>query len=258
VGGGGGRQGRSLQGLTGIGAILRVVLVDMKASLAVKKMVKEARATVKVMQMGDTRVKEASAQCLLKEFENIVAMDSESIEDLVICVTGLANNLHELGEKMEGMRIVRKLMCIIPKRYNQIACSIEMLSDLNTMSVEELIGKLRTAEDCVTMEDATEASAGVGRLLLTEEQWEARQCSGKEHVRSFEARRANYGSGEKGGGHNGGHGEDDDDTSSTSSGISRHGKSRYHGCCFNLGGQGHMGKGLPCEEEGEGAPSRCG
>jgi hypothetical protein len=41
--------------LTGIGTILRVVLVDMKASLAVKKMVKEARATVKVMQMGDTR-----------------------------------------------------------------------------------------------------------------------------------------------------------------------------------------------------------
>jgi hypothetical protein len=70
------------------------------------------------------------------------------------------------------MRIVRKLLHVIPKRYNQISCAIEMFSHLNTMSVEELIGKLRATED-PAIDD------GVGCLLLIEEQWEAHRCSNK-------------------------------------------------------------------------------
>jgi hypothetical protein len=82
-----------------------------------------------------------------------------------------------------------------------------MFSDLNTMSVEELIGKLWATEDRVAMEDVAEASAGVGRLLLTEEQWEAHRRSGKECARNGEARHAGHDGGEKGGGHKGGHDE---------------------------------------------------
>jgi hypothetical protein len=183
-----------------LAATLRTVPVDMKASLAVKKTAKEAWVAVKVMRMGDTRVKEANVQRLLKEFEDIVTIDGESIKDLTTLVTGLTSNLQELGEKMEDRRIVRKLLHVVLKRYNQISCAIEMLSNLNTISVEELIGKLHEVEDRVTMEDALEASAGVGHLLLTEEQWEDRQRSGKERTCNGEARRACHGSGEKGSG----------------------------------------------------------
>jgi hypothetical protein len=205
-----------------LAAILRAVSVDMKASLAVKKTAKEAWAAVKVMRMGDTRMKEANAQRLLKEFENIVAMDGESIEDLATHVIGLVSNLQELGEKMEDRRIVRKLLHVVPKRYNQIACDIEMFSYLNTMSIEELIGKLQAAEERVTDEEVATASAGMKRLLLTQEQWEARhrQHASKNHT---------------------GHDSDDDGSSSTSS-ISRRGKSRYHGCCFNCGERRHMAR----------------
>jgi protein-tyrosine-phosphatase len=65
----------------------------MKVSLAMKKTTKEVWAAVKVMRMGDTRVKQANTQRLLKEFENIVTMDGESIEDLMTHVTGLTSNL---------------------------------------------------------------------------------------------------------------------------------------------------------------------
>jgi hypothetical protein len=225
-------------------AILRAVPVDMKVSLAVKKTAKEAWATVKVMRMGDTCVKDANAQRLLKQFENIVAMDEESIEDLATRVTGLTSNLQELGEKMEDRRIVRKLLRVIPKRYNQVACAIEMFSDLNTLSVEELIGKLRAAKDRVADEEAVEASAGVGRLMLTEEQWEARRRSGKERARNGVARHGGHGSSEKGGGCNSGHGEDDDDTNSTCSDASRR-SCRYRGRCFDCGERGHMARNCP-------------
>ena len=105
---------------------------------------------------------------------------------------------------------------MVPKKFKQVAVAIEMLTDLNTTSVEELVGRLRVAEDA----DVEEAADDVGRLFLTEEQWEARwrQRDGKERACSGYAR---HGSGEKGVGRSGGHDKDDGDASSTSSGASR-------------------------------------
>jgi hypothetical protein len=51
-----------------------------------------------------------------------------------------------------------------------MACSIKTLLDLNEMSVEELIGRLRSSvERCSGGKDASS-----GQLLLTEEEWMAR------------------------------------------------------------------------------------
>jgi hypothetical protein len=196
------------------------------------------------MRMGDTCVKEANTQRLLKEFDNIVAMEGEPIEDLATRVTRLTSNLQELGEKMEDKHIVRKLLRVVLKRNNQIACAIEMFFDLNTMSVEELIGKLRAVEDHAVDEEAVGVSASMGRLLLTEEQWEARRRSSKERACGGEVRRVGHDSGKKGGGCNDGHGEDDDDTNNTCSGASRR-SSHYRGRCFDCGEHGHMASNCP-------------
>ena len=45
------------------------------------------------------------------------------------------------------MSIVQRFLRVVPGRYSQMACSIETLLDLNTLSVEELIGHLHTAEE---------------------------------------------------------------------------------------------------------------
>jgi hypothetical protein len=110
-----------------------------------------------------------------------------------------------------------------------------MLTDLNTTTIEEIVGRLRVAEDADN-DDAKQAIAeGVEQLLLTEEQWEARRRQrGKEHARSGNGRRGN------GGGND--HDNTDDDTSSTLSGMSRRGKSRYRGRCFECGERGHMAR----------------
>jgi hypothetical protein len=59
---------------------------------------------------------------------------------------------------------------VLPRKMRQVAVSIQMLCDLNTMSVEELLGRLRVAEE----QDDVEESTDPARLLLTEQQWEAR------------------------------------------------------------------------------------
>jgi hypothetical protein len=67
---------------------------------------------------------------------------------------------------------VEKLFWCIPKKYKQIAHSIEFLLDLSTMSIEEVIGRLKVVDG-----DEPQPLSGpipIGRKLhLTREQWEA-------------------------------------------------------------------------------------
>ncbi|KAL6658537.1 hypothetical protein ACP70R_004123 [Stipagrostis hirtigluma subsp. patula] len=209
-----------------LAAILRAVPMELKAGLGKKETAKEAWQALKTMRVGNDRVKAANVERLLKEFENVAFRDGESVDEFVLRISGLVGSLRELGEEMKDSRVVRKILRVLPKRLKQVAVSIQMLLDLDAMSVEELLGRLRVAEE---QDDVEGESAGPARLLLTEEQWEARrrQHGGKERRRG----------GEKGGGRNGGHGEDDD-ASSTSSGAS----GRHRGRCFTCGERGHIAR----------------
>jgi hypothetical protein len=134
--------------------------------LGSKKMVKDAWAPVKSMHVGAERVKEANAQHLLKEFENIAFCDGESVDDFAICINALAADLRTSGEVIKDTRVVKKMLRMLPQRYAQIAISIETLLDLKTLTVEELVGRLRMVDDWIEVETITDKA---GWLLLTEE-----------------------------------------------------------------------------------------
>lgn len=55
-----------------------------------------------------------------------------------------------------------------------MACAIETLVDLNTLALEELIGRLKAAEERYELDAAPTCGDGSGKLLLTEEEWFAR------------------------------------------------------------------------------------
>jgi hypothetical protein len=222
-------------------AILRGVQPEMKSGLAAKKTVKDAWAAIKSLRMSDAHVQEAKAQHLLKQFENVSFKDGEAINDFAVRLNSLAAELRELGEKMEEQRVVKKMLRVVPARYNQITCSIEMFADMKTMSMEELVGRLRVAEERCGGGEVVVNIAGL--LLLTEEQWEARRRErcGKE--------RARRGDDEKNRGHSGSQedsDEDDDDGGSNIvSGVSRRRRSSGKGRCFNCGVRGHFSRERP-------------
>jgi hypothetical protein len=76
--------------------------------------------------------------------------------------------------------VILKFLCVVPKKYKQMAKSIESLLELRNMSIEELTGRLKVYDE----DDEEEAggSAGGGKLLLTKEQWMAcsNQCDGSD------------------------------------------------------------------------------
>jgi hypothetical protein len=81
-------------------------------------MVKEAWEAVRTMHVSADRIKEVNAQKLLKDFENIVFKEGESIDDFGMRITNLASNLKTLGETIEDERVVKKFLRVIPARFN--------------------------------------------------------------------------------------------------------------------------------------------
>jgi hypothetical protein len=129
-----------------LAAIMRAVPADMHAALLVKRTVKEAWDVVKMMRVGVNRVRQATAQRLRKEFEALTFREGESLDSFVMRITGIVNNLHCLGDQVEEVRVVEKILREVPKEYALMACSIETLLDLSTVSVEEMFRLLRSSE----------------------------------------------------------------------------------------------------------------
>lgn len=221
-----------------LSVILRGVPVELKAVLAVKKTAKEAWEAVKTMRVGEDRVKAANKQRLMKEFENLMFKDGERVDDFAVRVNTLVGGLRELGEDVKDGRVVRKVLRVVPKKWKQVAVSIEMLLDLDTMTMEELIGRLRVAVDAEEEEVAKE----VARLNLAEEQRDARRRQrGKERARGGDGRRSDGNRGNGGRRDDDDRSDDDDDASSTCSTRSRRGR-RSSPRCYECGETGHLAR----------------
>jgi hypothetical protein len=129
-----------------LAAILHAVPAEMKSTIAEKSSAKEAWMAVRIMWLGDERVREVNAQKLLGAFENVKFRDGETIDEFAMRLNTLASELRALGEKVDEVRLIKKMLCIVPKQYRQIAMSIVTLLDLHTLSLEGLVGRLRAAE----------------------------------------------------------------------------------------------------------------
>jgi hypothetical protein len=151
-----------------LAALIRAAPPEMVPVLAVKESANEAWEAIKMMRMGVDRVREATAQRLRKEFEQISFKNGESLDTFGVHITGIVNNLRTLGDNVDEVRVVQKILRAMPGDYAQIVCSIETMLDITTMSVEEFIGRLRSATERCGI-DTTNASGG--QVLLTEEEW---------------------------------------------------------------------------------------
>ncbi|XBH61515.1 hypothetical protein VPH35_115936 [Triticum aestivum] len=175
-----------------LAAILRAMPEEMHSTLAVKATAKEAWDAIKIMRVGDARVREAKGQTLLKEFDVVRMRSGETLDELAMRMNGIANKLRTLGENLDEVKVVKKLLRIVPSKYTQVAIAIEQLLDLKTMSMEELVGRFKTAEDRSDLDEGANNydQGGGSRLLLTEEEWLARYRSGAgKKKRNFNIRK---------------------------------------------------------------------
>ncbi|XP_074322771.1 uncharacterized protein LOC141659741 [Apium graveolens] len=102
---------------------------DLLMSIADKTTSKTAWEATKTVHLGANKVKKVKAQTLKAEFESLVMKDTEQLDDLCMKMNSLVTNIQMLGEKVEEMYIVKKLLRAVPVKFLQIASAIEQFGD---------------------------------------------------------------------------------------------------------------------------------
>jgi hypothetical protein len=73
--------------------------------------------------------------------------DGETIEDYVLCLSGMAVHLATLDEEVKDGEIITQMLRSLPPRFKQITIAIKTLLDVSTMFVADLTGRLKEAEE---------------------------------------------------------------------------------------------------------------
>jgi len=156
-------------------AIIAGVPQDMQVSLADKLTAKDASDSIAAARIGVDRVRRATLQRLRKEWENLSFHPGEHIEDFALRLATLKQQMILHGERnMDEERAVEKLLRATPRKYAQLKVAIETLLDFQDLTIEEVIGRLKTVDD-LDDDPAHEPVSVGGKLMLTEEQWLACQ-----------------------------------------------------------------------------------
>ncbi|KAK0608903.1 hypothetical protein LWI29_037821 [Acer saccharum] len=71
---------------------------------------------------------------------------NESIAEFYTRVMIVANQLRRIGETLVDMRVSEKILRSLDSKFDFIVVALEETKDLETMSVEELVGPLQAHE----------------------------------------------------------------------------------------------------------------
>nr|GEU85354.1 hypothetical protein [Tanacetum cinerariifolium] len=130
-----------------LAAIYQAIPEDVLLMLADKDTAKEAWETLHTMHMGAERVKEAKIQTLKSDFEVIRMKDSGSMDEFAMRLNTIVTGIRSLGDTIEEITVVKKFLRAVLIRFMKIVTSIEQFGDLKNMTVEEVVGRLKTHEE---------------------------------------------------------------------------------------------------------------
>jgi hypothetical protein len=93
-----------------LAALLRAVPTEMQAGLAVKETVKDAWEAIRSIRVGTDKVKEANAERLHQDFDDISFKSGVPIEEFAIHISSLLNQLRSLNDEIPDKKAVNKML----------------------------------------------------------------------------------------------------------------------------------------------------
>ncbi|XP_021991794.1 uncharacterized protein LOC110888582 [Helianthus annuus] len=130
-----------------IAYLFQAIPNDVVLQVANFKTTKEIWENLKTRHVGVDRVQKARWHTLLSEFELIQIREDDTIDSFTTKINSVVTRASELGTTLSQPTLVRKLLNVVPDKFTQIVASMEQYSDLETMTLEEAVGRLKTFEE---------------------------------------------------------------------------------------------------------------
>ncbi|XP_074323652.1 uncharacterized protein LOC141660556 [Apium graveolens] len=149
---------------------------EMLLSIAEKKKAKDAWLAIKTLCQGADRAKTAKIQTPKLEFESLVMKDTEHVDDFSMKLSGIVTNIRALGEVLDESYVVKKFLRAVPSRFLHIVSTMEQFSNMETLTVEEVVGSLKAHEERTKgMSENSRGQSSGGQLLMMDEEWSKKE-----------------------------------------------------------------------------------
>jgi uncharacterized membrane protein YgcG len=185
--------------------IAKAVPPELMGSIASKPSAMAAWESLVLRNVGVDRVRKAKESTLKREFDSLTFEAGESIDDFGTHLSRITNQLVVLGFEYKEEEIMRWFLAALPPKFEQIATSIEPLCDMDTITVDELIGRLKPSEERINRNQGK----SVASLNLTEDElvaWLSSRLKMTGNGGSDRHKESSSGGDKRGRGRGGGHG----------------------------------------------------
>ncbi|TQD85937.1 hypothetical protein C1H46_028483 [Malus baccata] len=95
---------------------------------------------------GDEQARSVKLQSLRREFEYMRMKENESLSIYLTRLFELMNQMKSYGDNLTHQREVQKVLISLSSKYDPICVVIKRTSDLNTVTVQEVVGSLKSYE----------------------------------------------------------------------------------------------------------------
>ena len=125
-----------------INAIFSDVSTNEFHKISHVKTAKEAWTILETTYEGTKKVKDTKLQMLTTRFEEVKMSDDEPFDSFYGRLNEIVIAKLNLGEKIEDIKVVRKILRFLPKSFQAKVTAIEESEDLDDIKIQELIGSL--------------------------------------------------------------------------------------------------------------------
>ncbi|XP_062217690.1 uncharacterized protein LOC133917878 [Phragmites australis] len=148
---------------------------DLLMQVARKKTTKEVWDCLKTRFVSADHVKNKQLLTLKSDFNTMHMQEGESLDQYTGRLNSMSIRYANLGETLDNTALVKKLFDTVPDRFLCVITMIEQFYDLDKMSFEEAMGRLKAFEERTHPCAFGGNSIGDSQLMFTQAEWQARQ-----------------------------------------------------------------------------------